>query len=82
MGKLEVTYPCEWNYTVIGLDEAVLRAAVAEVFDGKEHRVEFSKKSKEGKYISLVVKALTASEEERLAQFNVLGRHPAIKVVL
>jgi putative lipoic acid-binding regulatory protein len=82
MSKLEIEYPCEWSYTVIGPDEALLRAAIAEVFCGKEHSVEFSKKSKAGKYISLVVTTKAANEEERANLCTLLSKHPAIKMVL
>lgn len=82
MDVLKIEYPCEWNYTVIGADEALLRDAVAEVFRGKEYRVEYSKKSKAGKYISLIVKAKTISEDDRVKQFSFLSKHPTIKIVL
>ena len=82
MTKLEIEYPCEWAYTVIGADEGLLRKAVAEVLCGKEHCVEFSKKSKEGKYISLVAKTKVNDEDERVKLCTLLSKHPAIKMVL
>jgi len=82
MDKLKIQYPCEWDYTVIGADETLLRKAVAECCCGKEHKVEFSKKSKAGKYVSLAVKAKVCDEEERLKLFTALGKHPAVKMVL
>ena len=82
MGKPEITYPCEWGYTVIGTDEELLRKAVAECFCGKKHSIEFSKKSKAGKYISLIVKAKVTDEDERAKLFALLARHPSIKMVL
>ena len=82
MDKPEIQYPCEWEYTVIGANEALMRDAITVVFGGKEHSVEFSKKSKAGKYISLCVKAKTTCEDERNKQFALLAKHPAIKMVL
>lgn len=82
MTNLEIKYPCEWSYTVIGADEALLRNAVSEVFCGKEHCLEFSKKSNTGKYISLTAKTIVADEEERVKIFTMLGKHPAVKIVL
>ena len=82
MDKPEIKYPCEWDYTVIGADEALLRAAAAECFCGKEHSVEFSKKSKEGNYVSLAIKTKVADQIERDKLFTTLGKHPAIKIVL
>lgn len=82
MNNLEIKYPCEWCYTVIGSDEALLRSAVSEVFCGKPHTLEFSKKSKGGKYISLTAVTNTINEEERLKIFGLLAKHPAVKMVL
>ncbi|MCB4792539.1 MAG: DUF493 domain-containing protein [Elusimicrobia bacterium] len=82
MTKLEIKYPCEWSYTVIGADEGLLRGAIAEVFCGKEHSMEFSKKSKAGKYISLITKTKVTDEDERVKLCNLLSKHPAIKMVL
>jgi putative lipoic acid-binding regulatory protein len=82
MDKLTLSYPCQWDYTVIGVDEALLRDAIAEVFRGKDYSVVVSKKSKTEKYISLIVTAQALSEEDRAQQFSVLGRHPAITMVL
>ncbi len=82
MDKPKITYPCEWDYTVIGADEALLRSAVAECCSGKEHSVEFSKKSKAGKYISLNVKAKVTCDDERVNLSAALGKHPAVKMVL
>jgi putative lipoic acid-binding regulatory protein len=82
MGKLELKYPCDWNYTVIGLDETLLRDAIAVVFRDKEYTIECSKKSKAGKYISLIVKTKTISEDDRVKQFAALAKYQAIKIVL
>ena len=82
MNKPKIDYPCEWSYTVIGQDEALLRACLAEIFCSKNHCVEFSKKSGQGKYISLVAKTRVACDEERVALYDKLRNHPAVKMVL
>ena len=82
MNKPEITYPCEWCYTIIGAKESMMQDAVAVVFWGKEYNVTFSNKSKAGKYVSLVVKTKVGSEEERKQLFALLGKQPAIKMVL
>lgn len=82
MDKLEIAYPCEWKFTVFGTDESLLRDAVAELFHGHEYSVAFSKRSKEGKYLSLIVTATVMSEDDRRTQFALLGGHPAVKMVL
>jgi putative lipoic acid-binding regulatory protein len=82
VNKPEIQYPCDWDYTVIGADEALMRAAAAECLCGKEHSVEFSKKSKAGKYVSLAVKTKVNDQAERDKLFIALGKHPSIKIVL
>ena len=81
MDKPEIKYPCQWDYTVIGADESLLRKAVDECCCGKEHSLEFSKKSKPGKYVSLTVKAKVTDEAERVKLFASMGKHPAVKMV-
>ena len=82
MNESKIEYPCEWCYTVIGASEELLRNAIAEAFSGKEYSMEFSKKSKAGKYISFSVKSSASNEEERNKIFTSLKNHPEIKMVL
>lgn len=82
MNKPEIQYPCEWEFTVIGAKEPMMRDAVAVVFFCKEYNVEFSKKSKAGKYVSLCVKVKVNSEDERHELCALLAKQPAIKMVL
>jgi putative lipoic acid-binding regulatory protein len=82
MNKPEITYPCEWCYTIIGAKESLMHDAVAVVFWGKEYSVVFSNKSKAGKYVSLLVKTKVDSEDERKKLFDLLCKQPAIKMVL
>ncbi|MBD3264231.1 MAG: DUF493 family protein [Candidatus Omnitrophica bacterium] len=77
-----IGYPCEWSYTVIGRDEEIMRGAVSEVMDDKKFTLSFSKKSSGGKYISLNIKTLVFSEEERNKIYTSLCATEAIKMVL
>lgn len=80
--KLELNYPCAWSYKVIGPDEDKLRQAVAQVIQDAPHRIQFSKRSSGGKYISLGLEVTVHSEEHRLLIFNALKAAKAVKYVL
>ena len=63
--KLALTYPCLWDYKLIGKDEAALRRAIHQVMGGLDHTVSFSNASRTGKYCSLKVELTVQSEQQR-----------------
>ena len=80
--KLELDYPCPWEYRVIGADETALRAAVADVLEGRPHEIQTGGTSAGGKWLTLIVTLEVADEEERLALYEGLRSHDAVKIVL
>ena len=56
--KLELDYPCEWGYTLIGADEFEMRTAVADLIGDCVHRVRVSRRSAMGRYVSLELLAV------------------------
>lgn len=80
--KAEIHYPCQWSYQVIGLDEILLREAVASVIGSVPYTLGPGHTSSGGKYRSLALEAKVESEEERLRVFDLLSKHPAIRFVL
>ena len=80
--KLELEYPCPWEYRVIGSDETALRAAIAEVMGERAHEVETGGASAGGKWLTMIVTLEVADEEERLALYERLRSHDAVKIVL
>ncbi|MBG80900.1 MAG: cytoplasmic protein [Phycisphaerae bacterium] len=80
--KLELEYPCQWEYRVIGGDEAAMRAAIEEVMEGRSHEVMAGGASAGGKWLTLIVTLEVVDEEERLALYEGLRNHEAIKIVL
>lgn len=79
--KLELDYPCPWLYTLIGSDEDVMRAAVAELMGGHEHSLRLSHKSRTGKYTSLELEIIARDEAHRLETYAALKRHGTFKFV-
>ena len=80
--ELELEFPCAWTYTVIGTDEARVRAVVASTVQDAEYVLNFSHESKNGKYRSLQLEVQVRDDEERLRIFRVLHEHSDIAYVL
>lgn len=78
----EISYPCRWEYRIIGEDEVALRAAVAMVAGDRAHTVAHSRASGGGRYLSLAVEIAVDNDNERLAVFAALREHPHIRWVL
>jgi putative lipoic acid-binding regulatory protein len=82
MDKPTVTYPCRWSFTLIGTDAAAVQASVAACLKSRRYDLTPSNKSRTGKYVSLHLETLVASEDERNQLFARLKAAPAIKMML
>ena len=75
-------YPCPWIYQIIGADEDSLRRAVGEIIQDRTYRMILSRSSEKGKYQSFQLELVVESEGHRLAVYEALRAHPAVKIVL
>ncbi len=80
--KLELDYPCQWLYKIIGQEENALLSAIKEIFSDTEHTKKHSNTSSSGKYISYNVELTIHNEESRNFFYMALKEHPAIKMVM
>ncbi|WP_028584452.1 HP0495 family protein [Desulfogranum mediterraneum] len=80
--KPEIEYPCLWQYKIIGSQPEHIREAVAAVVRDASHLLTDSNTSSGGRYCSLNLELVVQSEEERLALYQQLVEHKAIKIVL
>ncbi len=80
--KLELEYPCDWRYKVIGEERLKLEAAIREVILEREHRLGHSNASKGGKYVSLNLDLLVHNEDDRQFIYEALKAHQHVKMVL
>ncbi len=80
--KLSIVYPCAWQYKVIGRDQFLMRAAIGEILADLEYALELSNTSRTGKYCSLLLTLVVASEEHRNAIFAALTNHRDVTIVL
>jgi len=80
--KLELEYPCNWKYKIVGEERKKLEAAIHSVILERSHSLEHSNTSKTGKYISLNLDLLVHNEDDRTFIFEALKVHQDVKMVL
>jgi len=80
--KVEIAYPCEWKYKVIGEDKDKIEEAVKYVMKERPHRLDFSKTSNKGSYHSYELSTLVHNEDDRTELFCQLKEHNDVKMVL
>ena len=80
--KVDIAYPCEWKYKVIGEDKDKIKKAVKYVIKERPHRLDFSKTSNKGSYHSYELCILVHNKDERIELFHQLKEHNDIKIVL
>jgi uncharacterized protein len=80
--RIQIEYPCEWVYKILGVDADRMKIAVSSIVQLKASVIEKSRESKGGKYVSLNVKLIVHSEIERKEIFGLLGQKSDIKMVL
>ena len=77
-----ISYPCQWSFTLIVSDENAVREDVTTCLKDNRYRLTPSKKSPNGKYISLHLDTEVASEENRNRLFACLQGAPSIRMIL
>jgi putative lipoic acid-binding regulatory protein len=80
--KLHLEYPCLWIYKVIGADQDEMKIAVTEIIRDRQCKISLSRQSETAKYIALNVELTVESESHRIALYEALKAHRAIKLVL
>ncbi len=78
----KINYPCQWEYTVIGIDESAICEAIKDIFPQDTPVITPSNRSKTGKYVSFSFSRLVNSEEDRNNVFTTLQTNGAIKMIL
>ena len=80
--QLEMEYPCQWLYKLIGTDETSLRQAVFEVIDVQGVTIELSNTSSGGNYVSINVSVRVSNASERTGFYDSLRAHRSVRMVL
>lgn len=88
-GKPNITYPCKWEFRIIGESEQRLRQIVQEITQEiackiaqKPYELIIKNHSSKGRFISMHLDIEVADEIERNAIYSALSAHPEIKMVL
>lgn len=79
---LELTFPCEWQYRVVGKNQEQIEAAVKNIFGEKFYKTSLSKSSSSGKFVSINIDTLIESHDERVALHETLRSANEILYVL
>ncbi len=80
--KLELNYPCSWEYKLVVLETTNIKQTVKEVIFEREHKVKESKVSSKGKFKSYTLEMLVHNEYDRKEIFKLLGEHSDIKMII
>ena len=80
--KLELEYPCSWEYKLVVLESCNIKKCVKEVVLDREHTLKISKTSSKGKFKSYSLEMLVHNDDDRTELFRLLGEHIDIKMVL
>jgi len=80
--KLELDYPCSWEYKLIVLENCNIKKCVKDILLKREYNLKLSKTSSKGKFKSYTLQMLVHNEDDRKEIFSILGEHQDIKMVL
>jgi len=79
---LNLDYPCEWEYRVIGSEPDALEQAVKDVMGTRAYTCVEGRQSDGGKWLTRVVTLQVQDEAERVDLYEQLRSHEAVKIVL
>ncbi len=80
--KLELDYPCNWEYKLVIRHEQDIQEIINEVIEDRHHGIKPSKVSSKGKFKSYTLEMMVHNEEDRKAIYKILSDHEHIKMVV
>ncbi len=78
----EISYPCTWEYRVIGTDRQRLRQIILSACEPAVPAIRDGNRSSHGRYCSVNASVEVTSEDMRLAIFARISNNPEIKLVI
>ncbi|MHC4939118.1 MAG: HP0495 family protein [Planctomycetota bacterium] len=82
MTELELTYPREWAYRIIGTHEKLIRQLVDDILGEHPYEIEPSNESTSGRYVSMHLRVEVMNQAQRDDIFARLIADETVKVVL
>lgn len=80
--KLELDYPCRWEYTLIGREETAIDRAVRRAVGDREVEAAHSRTSRQGTYVSVKIRVTVMDEADRRGILEALQASEEIRYVL
>ena len=80
--KLELDYPCNWEYEVVVRCEDDINCVIKEVIEDRHHGIKPSKVSSKGKFQSHTLEMMVHNEDDRQNIYKLLSSHKDIKMVV
>ena len=78
-GRPEITYPCDWEYRIIGENEKRVEILVGEIVK-KPYTLEV--KNHKGRFVSLHLVVSVDNEDERNEIYRLLSTHQEVRMVI
>ncbi len=80
-GKPDISYPCKWEYRIIGENKTRIEQIVGEILE-KPYTLELKNHSHQNRFVSMHLMVDVDNEEERNNIYSLLSNHPEIKMVI
>jgi putative lipoic acid-binding regulatory protein len=80
--KLEIHYPCLWQYRLIGEDRGSIIEVIRASVDIAVCTITEGNVSSGGRYLTLNLQISVNNDAERLRLYQIFSNHPAIRIVL
>ncbi len=80
--KLELNYPCNWQYKVVIRHEQDIFSIIKDVISDRHHGIKPSKTSANGKFKSFTLEMMVHNEDDRQEIYKILSDHEHIKMVV
>jgi len=80
--KLELEYPCNWDYKVIIHSRCKIEHIVKNVVGDRIYKIGAPKHSKDKNYTSYKVSMLVHSDEDRVTLYEEFKKEDCVKIVL
>jgi len=78
----QIDYPTSWGYRIVGTSEEAIRAHVRALLAGVEHELVLGRQRRGGRYVSLHLSLVVRDESQRLAIYQQLASHDAVRLVV
>ena len=80
--KLKLDYPCSWEYRLVIKQEINIKIILDETLGQRDHKVNISNKSSNGKFTSHKVQLLVHNDDDREELHKIFHAHKDVKMIV